>query len=59
MSAAGQRKEGRTGAGYFGYFARPGQATRTLIAGIGEIGRERLAAARQRRRGLEPRVDAR
>jgi uncharacterized membrane protein YvlD (DUF360 family) len=59
MSGAGQRKEGRTGAGYFGYFSRPGQATRTLIAAIGEIGRERLAAARQRRRGLEPRVDAR
>ena len=41
MSGAGRRKEGRTGAGYFGYFTRPGQATRTMIAAIVEIGRER------------------
>ncbi len=57
MSGAGKRKEGRTGAGYFGYFSRPGQATRTLIAAIGEIARERVAAGRQRRRGVEPRVE--
>ncbi len=57
MSGAGQRKEGRTGAGYFGYFSRPGQATRTLIAAIAEIGRERLAASSQRRRDVEPRVE--
>lgn len=57
MSGAGRRKEGKTGAGYFGYFSRPGQATRTLIASVAEIGRERLAAGRQRRRGVEPRVD--
>ena len=57
MSGAGQRKEGRTGAGYFGYFSRPGQATRTFIAAIVEIGRERVAAGRQRRRGVEPRVE--
>ena len=57
MSGAGQRKEGRTGAGYFGYFSRPGQTMRTLLAAIGEIGRERLAADRQRRRGVEPRVE--
>jgi uncharacterized membrane protein YvlD (DUF360 family) len=57
MSGAGERKEGKTGAGYFGYFARPGQATRTLIAAIVEIGRERLAAMHQRRRGIEPRVE--
>ena len=57
MSGAGQRKEGRTGAGYFGYFSRPGQATRTLLAAIVEIGRERVAAARQRRRDVKPRVE--
>ena len=57
MSSAGKRKESRTGAGYFGYFARPGQTMRTLIAAIIEIGRERLAATRQRRRGVEPRVE--
>jgi uncharacterized membrane protein YvlD (DUF360 family) len=57
MSGAGRRKEGRTGAGYFGYFARPGQAVRTLNASIAEICRERVAATRQRRRGVEPRVE--
>lgn len=57
MSGAGQRKEGRTGAGYLGYFSRPGQATRTLLAAIVEIGRERVAASQQRRRGVEPRVE--
>jgi uncharacterized membrane protein YvlD (DUF360 family) len=57
MSGAGQRKEGRTGAGYFGYFSRPGQTMRTLIAAIAEIGRERVAATTQRRRGVEPRVE--
>ncbi len=57
MSGAGRRKEGRTGAGYFGYFARPGQAIRTMLATIVEITRERVAATRQRRRGVEPRVE--
>ena len=58
MSGAGQRKEGKTGAGYFGYFARPGQATRTLDRGDP---RDRTRACwrrrRQRRRGVEPRVE--
>ncbi len=57
MSGAGRRKEGRIGAGYFGYFARPGQSVRTLIASVVEITRERVAAGRQRRRGVEPRVE--
>ncbi len=57
MSGAGRRKEGRTGAGYFGYFARPGQAIRTMLAAFAEIARERTAATRQRRRGVEPRVE--
>ncbi len=57
MSGAGRRKEGRTGAGYFGYFSRPGQATRTLLAALVEIGRERVAAGRQRRHRVEPRVE--
>src|SRR3954447_7747434 len=57
MSGAGRRKEGRTGAGYVGYFTRPGQATRTMIGAIVEITRERVAATRQRRRGVEPRVE--
>ena len=57
MSGAGRRKEGRTGAGYFGYFSRPGQAMRTLVGIVVEITRERVAAARQRRRDVEPRVE--
>jgi uncharacterized membrane protein YvlD (DUF360 family) len=57
MSGAGRRKEGRTGAGYFGYFSRPGQTIRTMLAAFGEIARERIAATRQRRRGVEPRVE--
>jgi hypothetical protein len=57
MSGAGRRKEGRTGAGYFGYFSRPGQTIRTLLASVVEITRERTAAARQRRRDVEPRVE--
>jgi uncharacterized membrane protein YvlD (DUF360 family) len=57
MSGAGRRKEGRTGAGYFGYFSRPGQTIRTAMAAFVEIGRERLAASRQRRWGVVPRVE--
>ena len=57
MSGAGRRKEGRIGAGYVGYFSRPQQATRTLIAVVAEIARERRAARLQRRRDVEPRVD--
>ena len=56
MSGAGRKKEGRLGAGYFGYFSRPQQAARTLLAVIAEIGRERRAAGLQRRRNVEPRV---
>ena len=57
MSGAGRRKEGRTGAGYFGYFSRPGQTIRTVMAAFVEIARERLAASRQRRWGVVPRVE--
>ena len=57
MSGAGRRKEGRIGAGYVGYFSRPQQATRTFIAVVAEIARERRAARLQRRRDVEPRVD--
>ena len=57
MSGVARRKEGRLGAGYFGYFSRPQQAAKTLIAVLAEIARERRAAGWQRRRGVEPRVD--
>ena len=56
MSGAGRRKEGRVGAGYFGYFGKPEQAIRTLLGVITEVWRERRAALQQRRRGVEPRV---
>jgi uncharacterized membrane protein YvlD (DUF360 family) len=56
MSGVARRKEGRLGAGYFGYFSRPQQAVRTLLAVVFEIGRERRAAGLQRRHDIEPRV---
>ena len=45
MSGIARRKEGRLGAGYVGYFSRPGQATRTLISLVDDVARERRAAA--------------
>ncbi len=56
MSGVARRKEGRLGAGYFGYFARPQQAARTMLAVIAEIIRERRAAGLQRRADVQPRV---
>ncbi len=56
MSNVAKKKESRVGAGYVGYFSRPQQAARTLIAVVAEIVRERVAARAQRRRGVEPRV---
>lgn len=56
MSGIARRKEGRVGAGYFGYFAHPQQATRTLVGVVTEVSRERRAALQQRRRRVEPRV---
>jgi uncharacterized membrane protein YvlD (DUF360 family) len=56
MSGITKRKEGRFGAGYFGYFSRPQQATRTAIGVVTEIARERRAALLQRRRKVRPRV---
>jgi uncharacterized membrane protein YvlD (DUF360 family) len=57
MSVAGRTKEGRIGAGYARYFSNPQQATRTLVASIADILRERGAARHQRRIGVEPRVE--
>jgi uncharacterized membrane protein YvlD (DUF360 family) len=56
MSVIARRKEGRFGAGYFGYFSRPQRAARTLIGVIGDIGRERVAAWKQVRHDVEPRI---
>ena len=51
MSRVASKKEGRLGAGYFGYFSRPQQAARTMLAVLAEIARERRAAGQQVRRG--------
>jgi uncharacterized membrane protein YvlD (DUF360 family) len=56
MSGITKRKEGRLGAGYVGYFSRPQQAIRTMLAAIADISRERRAALLQRRRDVQPRV---
>jgi uncharacterized membrane protein YvlD (DUF360 family) len=56
MSGVARKKEGRLGAGYFGYFSRPQQTARTLLAVLVEIARERRAAGQQVRRGVDPRV---
>ncbi|HVX44742.1 MAG TPA: phage holin family protein [Mycobacteriales bacterium] len=55
MSAAA-RKKGKLGAGYYGYFANPYNAARTLFAFFAEIVREIWQATAQRRRGVWPRV---
>ncbi len=56
MSVIAKRKEGRFGAGYFGYFSRPQRATRTMIGLVADVFRERVAAWKQVRHGVEPRV---
>lgn len=56
MSVIASRKERRVGAGYFGYFARPQHAIRTLVGVLTDIARERRAARLQARRRVEPRV---
>jgi uncharacterized membrane protein YvlD (DUF360 family) len=57
MSVIGRRKEGRLGSGYFGYFARPQLATRTMIGFVVEVVRERLAAWQQVRHDVQPRIE--
>ena len=56
MSGIAKRKEGRLGAGYVGYFSRPQQAARTLLAAVADLARERRAAQLQRARDVQPRV---
>jgi len=56
MSGIARRKEGRVGAGYMGYFARPERATRTLLGIVADVARERRAALLQRKRDVQPRV---
>jgi uncharacterized membrane protein YvlD (DUF360 family) len=44
------------GSGYYTYFALPGNTLRTLTASVVDIVRELVAASRQRRAGVLPRV---
>ncbi|HEU4946336.1 MAG TPA: phage holin family protein [Kribbella sp.] len=55
MSVAGKR-HGRIGSGYYAYFSRPYNTTRTLVASLAEIAREVVQATTQRRLGVLPRV---
>lgn len=57
MSGAGRIKEGRIGAGYGRYFARPSNAVRSLVAAILDFTRDRRAARDQRRRDVQPRIE--
>ncbi|MAT07047.1 MAG: hypothetical protein CL424_18595 [Acidimicrobiaceae bacterium] len=57
MSGAGRVKEGRIGAGYGRYFARPSNALRSLLAAGIDFGRDRRAARDQRRRDVRPRIE--
>ncbi len=49
-------RKGRLGQDYFAYFANPYNVTRTLIASIAEVVRERQAARQQVRLDVRPRI---
>lgn len=51
----GRRRDG-VGAGYYGYFANPANALRTVVGALVDVAREISAAVRQRRAGVRPRV---
>ncbi|MEJ7772869.1 MAG: alkaline phosphatase family protein [Geodermatophilaceae bacterium] len=50
------RRRGRLGAGYYAYFANPINAGRTAAMYLVEVAREVVAASRQRRNDVWPRV---
>lgn len=50
------RRRERVGAGYYAYFANPVNALRTLGVSLADVYRELVAAARQRRADVRPRV---
>ena len=56
-SRRARRGTDRVGAGYYAYFANPVNALRTLVASLVDVGRELLAASRQRRADVRPRID--
>jgi uncharacterized membrane protein YvlD (DUF360 family) len=50
-------KGDRVGAGYYAYFANPVNALRTIAVSLVDVGRELVAAARERRDDVRPRVN--
>jgi uncharacterized membrane protein YvlD (DUF360 family) len=57
MSTVGRRdRHGRIGQDYFAYFANPYNITRTIVLVIHEVGSELVAASRQRRNDVQPRI---
>ena len=50
------RRRRPIGRDYAAYFASPYAVSKTLVAALAEIGRERRAQARQRRRDVRPRI---
>jgi uncharacterized membrane protein YvlD (DUF360 family) len=56
MSTVRRPRRGRIGRDYAAYFARPYAAVRTAALVVGEIARERRAAARQVRDDVHPRI---
>lgn len=52
-----RRARDRVGAGYYAYFANPVNALRTVGVSLVDIGRELVAAARERRADVRPRVN--
>jgi uncharacterized membrane protein YvlD (DUF360 family) len=51
-----RNRPGRLGADYYGYFANPYNALRSLMLSIGEIAAERYHATIQKRRDVLPRI---
>ncbi len=49
-------RPGRIGQDYFGYFANPYSATRTLLLAFADIAQELRYATQQRRRDVQPRI---
>lgn len=56
-SRRARRGRDRVGAGYYAYFANPVNALRTLAVSLVDVVRELVAAGRQRRADVRPRID--
>ncbi len=56
-SRRARRGRDRVGAGYYAYFANPVNALRTLAVSLVDVVRELVAASRQRRADVRPRID--